>query len=98
MPAKKSSTKKRVATKKVANKKVVSKPKKSVTKRSSRYESLKSTDSQLPFMTFQITKQTFYWTALLVFILLVQVWALNVQLKTADSIKNLEEVLITSSK
>lgn len=97
MPAKKPSTKKSVATKKVASKKVVSKPKKSVAKRSSRYESLRSSDSQQPFMSFQITKQTFYWTALLVFILLVQVWVLRVQLQTADSIKNLEEVIVNSS-
>ena len=97
MPAKKPSTKKRVATNKVASKKIVSKPKKSVAKRSSRYESFKTYDSQQPFMSFQVTRQTFYWTALLIFILLVQVWVLRVQLQTADSIRNLEQILVESN-
>lgn len=53
-------------------------------------------DSELPFMSFQVTKQTFYWTILMIFILVVQVWVLNVQLQTAESIKNLEDTLVTS--
>ena len=97
MPAKKPSTKKRVATNKVASKKIVSKPKKSVAKRSSHYETLKLCDSQQPFMLLKVTRQTFYWTALLVFILLVQVWVLRVQLQTSDSIKNLEQIIVESN-
>jgi len=83
MPAKKV-TKKRSGAKKAPAK-------------SSRVSSRISTsNSELPFMSFQVTKQTFYWTVLMIFILVVQVWVLNVQLQTADSIKKLEDTLVSS--
>jgi len=42
-----------------------------------------------PFLSLRITKQTVYWSVLLVFILITQIWILNVQLdviQTLDSI------------
>lgn len=34
----------------------------------------------LPFITFKITKQTFYWSVLLIIILILELWILSIQL------------------
>ena len=34
----------------------------------------------LPFLTFKITKQTIYWSALLVIILILELWVLKIQI------------------
>lgn len=82
MPATK---KKKPAVKKAAPKKVA------VRKKSAKLESFKITQSELPFLTFKITQQTFYWTILLIFVLIVQVWVLNLQLDVTDLLNSVEQ-------
>lgn len=44
----------------------------------------------LPFITFKITKQTFYWSVLLIIILILELWILSIQLdviQITDSVK-----------
>ena len=52
-------------------------------------QTLKLSRKDLPFFTLHITKQTIYWSILLVVVLVLQLWILNVQLdviQTVDSI------------
>jgi hypothetical protein len=43
-------------------------------------KSFKLSRDTLPFFAVHITRQTIYWSALLIFIMLLQLWILNIQL------------------
>ena len=84
---KKPLVKKTVSKVKTAVKKVASK--KSVTPLEAPMKSFKLSRDALPFFSVHITKQTIYWSILLIFIMLMQLWILNVQLdiiKITDSL------------
>lgn len=85
-------------TKKLAAKKTASKKKTLVKKllpnklQSKKIEPMKSfrlSHDNSPFLATRITKQTAYWTVLLVFIMIMQLWVLSIQLdiiRITDSI------------
>lgn len=52
--------------------------------------SFKSIKDPIPFMTTKFTQQTLIWTVLLVFIMLIQIWILNVQLTTAETLNSIK--------
>lgn len=39
-----------------------------------------------PFTSFKFTRQTFYWTVLLTFIIIIQLWLLKIQMDISDLI------------
>lgn len=43
-------------------------------------KSFKLSRNDRPFMTTHITKQTVYWSVLLIYVMLLQIWILNIQL------------------
>jgi hypothetical protein len=52
-------------------------------------QSFKLSRDTLPFFGVRITRQTIYWSILLIFIMIMQLWILNVQLdiiKITDSL------------
>lgn len=76
-------TKKKSTAKKSTSKKAAKKP--------AKMESFKISRNDPPFFTLRVTKQTVYWSILLIFILVTQLWILNAQLdviQTLDSITN----------
>jgi len=85
-------------TKKLNTKKTISKVKSSVKKslvkkthpkQAEAMRSFRISPDTLPFFGVQVTKQTVYWSALLIFIMIMQLWILNIQLdviKVTDSI------------
>ncbi|MDB5160318.1 MAG: hypothetical protein JWO99_581 [Candidatus Saccharibacteria bacterium] len=83
MVAKKTTAKK--PAKKTTHKRVAS-------KKSSRMKSFKLYKDDKPFTTFRITKQTVYWSILLIFIIITQLWILKVQL----DISNLTNALLSN--
>ncbi len=44
---------------------------------------------QSPFVTFRITNQTIYWSALAIYILILSIWVLNIQMDTLDIINKI---------
>lgn len=48
-----------------------------------------------PFMSFRVTQQTFYWTVLLIFVLIVQVWVLNMQIDVTNLLNEVETQIST---
>jgi hypothetical protein len=46
-----------------------------------------------PFFTFKITKQTFYWSLLVLAIIIMQLWILKVQLDVAQVTDNINALL-----
>lgn len=85
--AKKSPVKKTVSKAKVAPKKPVSKKKTVVSKKVTLKSFKLAPDT--PFFTVKITKQTIYWSILLIVILVTQLWILNVQLDVIQSLDTL---------
>jgi uncharacterized membrane protein len=81
------------AVKKVVKKTVSRAPVRKSNAKVSRVQSFKIAQETLPFLTFKITQQTFYWTVLLIFVLIVQVWVLNVQLSVADTLNSITPTL-----
>lgn len=85
MPAKKKSTKK------VIKKSV---PKKTATKNINDYfgndVSFKIVKEPKPFMTMQLTQQTFFWTVLLLIIMITQIFILGIQLSTNETLMNIK--------
>ena len=76
-------------TKKTNAKKTIGKVKSSVKKTSAKktrvikeepMRSFHISRNDRPFLTTHVTKQTVYWSILLIFILLMQLWILNIQL------------------
>ena len=85
--SKKPLVKKTVSKVKTVVKKVASK--KSATPVETSMKSFKLSRDTLPFFGVRITRQTIYWSILLIFIMLMQLWILNLQLdiiKITDSI------------
>jgi hypothetical protein len=93
MATKKAAPKKKTTAKPVAKKKAAPKKKAAVAHKASvsaepTYESFKL-NRDMSFMNMRITRQTIYWTILLLFILAMQLWILNTQLdvlKTLDTL------------
>lgn len=85
-------------TKKTNAKKIIGKVKSSVkktlakkprAKKEKPMRTLRISRNDRPFITTRITKQTVYWSILLIFIMVMQLWILNIQLdviKLTDSI------------
>ena len=54
-------------------------------------KSFKLSRELLPFMTFRITRQTVYWSVLLIIVMILELWVLKLQLDVihiTDSILN----------
>jgi len=84
---KKPLVKKTIRKAKTAVKKVTSK--KSAVPVEASIKSFRLSRETLPFFSVHITKQTIYWSILLIFIMLMQLWILNLQLdiiKITDSV------------
>ena len=83
-PAKKPATKKPTA-KKTTAKAAVSKvaPRKKATKKSAAMKSFRVYKNDESFATFRVTRQTFYWAVLLLFIIVSQLWILKIQMDIA---------------
>lgn len=71
-----------MATKKATTKRATSK--KRVTKKHSEPKSFTLAKDQPPFTSFKFTKQTLYWTILLAFIAITQLWILKIQMDIAE--------------
>ncbi len=70
---------KKVATKPAARKRVTAK-KASRKNGSQAYRTLRvSTKNDPPFFSFKVTRQTIYWSVLVFFIIIMQLWILKVQ-------------------
>ena len=78
MPTKKKFTKKVTAKKPVAHTHVARKPKTVAVK------SFKLSKEKYPFITFKITDQTFYWSVLLILVLLLGLWVVKIQINISD--------------
>lgn len=59
---------------------MVAKKKKKTSKKEPPMKSFKLSRETLPFLTFRVTKQTIYWSALLFVILILELWILSIQL------------------
>lgn len=46
--------------------------------------SFKICKESMPFVSFNITDQTFYWSILLIFILILDLWVLKIQINISD--------------
>lgn len=67
--------------------------KKTRSKKEEPMRTLRLSRESRPFITTRITKQTVYWSILLIFIMVMQLWILNIQLdviKLTDSITALK--------
>lgn len=78
MPTKKRVTKKVTSKKPVVRAHVARKP------RNVAMQSFKLSKEKMPFVTFKITDQTVYWSALLILILLLGLWVVNIQINISD--------------
>ena len=85
MVAKKTPAKK-APVKKAASKKPVRKAtsKRTTSKKSAPMKSFRVYKDDQSFNSFRITRQTVYWTILLLFIIATQLWLLKIQLDIAD--------------
>lgn len=66
--------------------------KRSATKKAEQMKSFKLYQEKNPFTTFRITKQTVYWSVLLIVIIITQLWILKVELDISaltDSLINI---------
>lgn len=69
---------------------------KSKTRRASRpivYQDFRIQKESVPFMTFKLTQQTFYWLILLLLIFALSIWVLDIQLQTNDILNAVEASL-----
>lgn len=70
-----------MATKKSGTRKSTPKTtKRKVTKKNAPMQSFQMTKDQPPFKTFKVTKQTVYWSILLLVIIVTQLWILKLQM------------------
>lgn len=89
-------TKKTATTKKKSSVKRISQLKKLAKKAeligpSPKYESFRL-NKDINFMSFRVTKQTIYWSILIIFILIMQLWILNTQLDVLQIVESLTAV------
>lgn len=82
-------TKKAPVKKSPAKKVAAKKSTKTSAKKAVKLESFKLVPEVKPFMSFRITRQTVYWSALLIFILITQIWILNIQLDVIQTLDSL---------
>lgn len=61
-------------------------------KKSLKYQSFRVYKDTVPFIQFNITEQTVFWSILLIFIMIIVLWVLSIQLDI-DRILNSIEVL-----
>lgn len=55
-------------------------------------ESFKVCKETLPFVSFQITEQTVYWSVLLMLILVLALWSLQIQVNISDILNSVKGV------
>ena len=55
-------------------------------------KSFKIVQDRTPFLTYQITQQTVYWTVLFIYILILSLWILNIQLDTLRIIEKINTI------
>ena len=79
---KKPATKRTVAKKAPAKKRTVRKSTKARTQKMESFKLYKETLAE--FKSFRVTRQTIYWTILLSFIMVTQLWILKIQLDIAE--------------
>lgn len=84
--------------KKPAAKRVVAKKTTSRAPKMPKYETFKVASSDMPFMSFKLTQQTFYWTLLLIVVLLVQVWVLSMQIDVTNLLNQVETQMTSTTK
>lgn len=77
---------KKTPAKKSATKKIIKKfaIKKTSAKKPAKMQSFRVYKDDTPFTTFRLTRQTFYWAILLIFIIMTQLWLLQIQMDIAD--------------
>lgn len=73
-------TAKKPAKKIVAKTKAKTPAKKRTSKKVQPLRSFRRSPDPTPFVSFQLTKQTVYWSILLIFILVLALWILNLQI------------------
>jgi hypothetical protein len=81
-------TKKKTTVKKTTSKRKPTAKKPKVVK----VQSFKVSRNYPPFFSVKITKQTVYWSILLIVILLLQLWILNVQLDVIDVLDSINPI------
>jgi len=86
-------TKKAAPRKKPASKKTA--PKKASAKKSAELKSFKLAKGE-SFFEFKISRQTVYWTILIAFIIVMQLWILKVQLEVMNATDALNQQLVES--
>lgn len=88
MATKKAPVKKKVVAKKktATRKKTVKKP--TLIGPSPHYKSFK-VNKDIQFMNMRVTKQTIYWSILLIFILIMQLWILNTQMDVLQTLNTI---------
>ena len=52
-------------------------------------QSFQISKERSPFVSFKVTNQTIYWSALAISILILSIWVLNIQLDTLDIINKI---------
>lgn len=70
-------------------KKTTSKSKKAAVVKEPKMKTFAVVKKDIPFFTVRITKQTVYWSILLIFVLLMQLWILNAQLDVIDTLDSI---------
>lgn len=61
---------------------------------SSEFRSLKVAKDNPPFRTFKVTRQTFYWATLMLYIVVLQLWIVKLQLDVATQLEQYEAVVL----
>jgi len=94
MAASKKSTTKKVSTPAKSVKKPVAKAHASTARKKTAtpkryYRSLKAAAPAQPFISFKLTRQTLYWSILVIFILLIQILILEAQYNVMQAVDNL---------
>lgn len=68
----------------MVKRKLTTKSKRRILVKEPEMQSFKLSRHDLPFMTLSITKQTLYWSVLMLIILVLELWILAVQLHVID--------------
>jgi hypothetical protein len=77
-------------TKKVAPKKVAKKAPKSIFAYDSKMQSFAPAKETNEFLSFRITRQTVYWSALLIYTLCLSLWVLKIQTDILDILRTIQ--------
>ena len=82
-------------TKKPTKKPVSKGTKKVASKATGHYKTLHVARPKQPFMSFKITKQTLYWTILVAFVIVMQLWILAAQYDVVQTTDELQQQINT---